>query len=101
MFIFYCILMNTKFQDESSYSSDPLYGRRVHSWVIIMPLEITKDHTNKDLHFIEPSTGERKDISDDNYIGIEAIWNHKNYWVNLQPLEGGCTVCMMKYFSNL
>jgi len=45
-------------------------------------------------YFIEPSTGERKEISDENYTGIEVVWNHNNYWVNLQPLEGGCTVCI-------
>lgn len=49
-------------------------------------------------YFIEPSTGERKEISNENYIGIEAIWNNKNYWVNLQSLNGGCMVSIIDYF---
>lgn len=80
-----------------NYPCDLLYGRRVHSWVIIMPSETTIKLTNKNVYFIEPSTGERKAVSDENYIGIEAIWNHKNYWVNLQPLGGGCSVCIINY----
>jgi len=72
-----------------------------------MPLETEDDtYITKIPFFIEPSTGERKEISDENYIGIEAVWNHINYWVNLQSLVGGCTVCitdyyMFIYFANL
>ncbi|KAL4141543.1 hypothetical protein QTP88_004168 [Uroleucon formosanum] len=72
-------------------SSDSLFGKRVHAWVIIIPLQIENENVNEIPYFIEPSTGERKEISDENYIGIEAVWNHKNYWVNLQSLDGGCT----------
>jgi len=43
-------------------------------------------------YFIEPSTSELTDVFNDSYIGIEAIWNDKNYWVNLQALDGGCSV---------
>ncbi|VVC24088.1 Hypothetical protein CINCED_3A019886 [Cinara cedri] len=77
--------------------SDPLYGKRVHCWVIVMPLELKDEDMIKNSYFIEPSTGEREDISNKNYIGIESIWNHTNYWVNLQPLNGGC----MQYNFNL
>jgi len=49
-------------------------------------------------YFIEPSTSELLDVSNYNYIGIEAIWNDKNYWVNLQALDGGCAVCL--YYSD-
>lgn len=66
----------------------------MHSWIIIIPLKIEDENINDIPYFIEPSTGERKEISDKNYIGIEAVWNHRNYWVNLQSLDGGCTVCM-------
>lgn len=68
-----------------------------------MPLEFETEDMSKDVYFIEPSTGEWKDISDGNYIGIESIWNHTNYWVNLQPINGGCTVstiiCHRRIFS--
>jgi len=59
-----------------------------------MPSEIDGQSTSNDPYFIEPSTSERKDIFDENYIGIEAVWNHKNFWVNLQALGGGCSVCV-------
>jgi len=65
----------------------------VHAWVIILPFKVEDENINEIPYFIEPSTGERKEIYDENYIGIEAIWNHRNYWVNLQSLDGGCTVC--------
>jgi len=60
---------------------------------MVIPLGTENDkHLSEISYFIEPSTGERKDISDENYTGIEVIWNNTNYWVNLQSLEGGCTV---------
>ncbi|CAH1723951.1 unnamed protein product [Aphis gossypii] len=73
-----------------NYSSDPLFGKRVHAWVMIIPLENEAESMNEIPYFIEPCTGERKEISNENYIGIEAIWNNKNYWVNLQSLNEGC-----------
>lgn len=77
-----------------------MYGKRVHSWVIIMPFD-TKDNESKteDPYFIEPSTGKKIDISNENYIGIEAIWNHKNYWVNLQTSGNGCAVSIVNYYN--
>lgn len=70
----------------------------MHAWVIIIPLENEAESMNEIPYFIEPSTGERKEISNENYIGIEAIWNNKNYWVNLQSLNGGCMVSIIDYF---
>ncbi|XP_025205390.1 dynein regulatory complex subunit 7-like, partial [Melanaphis sacchari] len=74
-----------------NYSSDPLFEKRVHAWVIVIPLKNEDENMNEIPFFIEPSTGERKEVSNENYIGIEAIWNNRNYWVNLQSLNGGCT----------
>lgn len=65
---------------------------------MIMPLKDEGENMNELPYFIEPSTGERKEISNENYTGIEAIWNNKNYWVNLQSLDGGCMVCINDYF---
>eukprot|EP00102_Acyrthosiphon_pisum_P016478 XP_008187450.1 PREDICTED: dynein regulatory complex subunit 7-like [Acyrthosiphon pisum] len=76
---------------EFNDSSDSLFGKRVHAWVIIIPLQIEDENINEIPYFIEPSTGDRKEISDENYTGIEAVWNHRNYWVNLQSSDGGCT----------
>lgn len=75
-----------------------MYGKRVHSWVLIMPLDMEDDECITDSYFIEPSTGKQIDISDKNYIGIEAIWNHKNYWVNLQTSGEGCAVSVVNYY---
>ncbi|XP_060845456.1 dynein regulatory complex subunit 7-like [Rhopalosiphum padi] len=86
--------------------SDPLFGKRVHAWVVVMPLETEDDkYILEAPYFIEPSSGERKEIFDENYIGIEVVWNHNNYWVNLQPLEGGCaqynfTLTNTKYWES-
>ena len=44
----------------------------------------------QDTFFIEPTTGRRYSISDSPYHSVEAIFNHKNFWVNLdatRPLE--------------
>jgi len=79
--------------------SERLFGKRVHCWVLIMPSDANDESiTADDPYFIEPSTSELIDVSNCNYIGIEAIWNDKNYWVNLQALNGGCTVCL--YYSD-
>ncbi|KAI5734827.1 hypothetical protein M8J77_010859 [Diaphorina citri] len=40
--------------------------------------------------FIEPSTGTRHEISDESYLGIEAVWNNVNYWFNKQTCVNGC-----------
>jgi len=43
--------------------------------------------------FVEPSTGRIYNIDGSPYLGIESIWNNKNYWGNMQePKEGGMHV---------
>ncbi|VVC24351.1 Hypothetical protein CINCED_3A009486 [Cinara cedri] len=87
------VVRNEVKENDLDGSSDPLYGKRVHCWVLIMTMPTgIKDENSTDgsCYFIEPSTGERQHISNKNYVGIESIWNHKNYWVNLQPSDGGC-----------
>ncbi len=54
--------------------------RSLHAWIMVRGLE----RDLKDLIFIEPTTGRRFEISNAPYLGIEAIWNHTNYWVNMQ-----------------
>eukprot|EP00102_Acyrthosiphon_pisum_P008125 XP_003244287.1 PREDICTED: dynein regulatory complex subunit 7-like [Acyrthosiphon pisum] len=84
--------VNDEVQEIEFYDwTDPLFGKRVHAWVMVIPLETENDKNVSEIpYFIEPSTGERKEISDENYTGIEVVWNNTNYWVNLQSLEGGC-----------
>ncbi len=42
--------------------------------------------------FIEPTTGETHPLDWEDYLGIESLWNHKNYWVNMQDCSGGVKV---------
>lgn len=35
--------------------------------------------------FIEPSTGRTYSVARAPYHSVEAVWNHKNYWVNMTP----------------
>ena len=35
--------------------------------------------------FIEPSTGRTYDLDQSPYHSIEAIFNHLNYWINMDP----------------
>jgi hypothetical protein len=68
---------------------DDICGTRVHSWVVILPpcMDIQEPF------FIDPLTGNKNDLSNPNYLGLESIWNHTNYWVNLQSCSEGCKVC--------
>ncbi len=42
--------------------------------------------------FIEPLTGNAHPITSDNFLGIESLWNHQNYWVNMQDCSEGVKV---------
>ena len=35
--------------------------------------------------FIEPTTGRKYSIQDAPYYTVEAVFNHKNFWINLDP----------------
>jgi len=80
---------------------DPEHGFRIHSWVVMtknspwcfkpefVTPEIEEDDEDQEnvepkAFFIEPSTGFMHELTDINYLGIESIWNHQNYYVNLQ-----------------
>ncbi len=65
---------------------DPLYGMRVHAWVVILSGKREVAET----FFVEALTGVSVSTGDDSYLGIESIWNHKNYWVNMQSCVDGC-----------
>eukprot|EP00959_Pyramimonas_sp_CCMP1952_P466289 9489728-Pyramimonas_sp.AAC.1 len=36
-------------------------------------------------YFVEPSTGRCYPCNGSPYEGVEFIWNHTNFWVNMQP----------------
>lgn len=87
---------------------DNYYGKRVHAWVAVKetkkaqePQQLKdEDSESKNEHsteqtdtlpqtissvfFIEPSTGFRFESDEPTYLGIESVWNHKNYYINRQ-----------------
>ncbi|XP_030059427.1 dynein regulatory complex subunit 7 isoform X3 [Microcaecilia unicolor] len=65
---------------------DPLYGLRVHAWVLILSgkREVPENF------FVNAFTGKSYSTTDDHFLGIESIWNHKNYWINMQDCRYGC-----------
>ena len=53
--------------------------KRVHAWVLVRAgRRDVREHV-----FLEPSTGRSYQTSNSPYVGIEAVWNHLNYWVNM------------------
>ncbi|KAI5697170.1 hypothetical protein M8J75_006164 [Diaphorina citri] len=58
---------------------DELRGKRLHSWVLVR-----EGGEEGEVFFVEPITGRRCDLDDEQYLGVESVWNQENYWVNLQ-----------------
>lgn len=67
---------------------DPLFGFRTHAWVMIMKGKRSVENS----FFLEPFSGLRKEISDPNFLGIEAVFNEKNYYANIQDCSAGISV---------
>ncbi|NXP00256.1 DRC7 protein, partial [Certhia brachydactyla] len=65
---------------------DPLHGLRVHAWVLVLSGKRKVPET----FFINPFTGNPHSTTDECFLGIESIWNHRNYWVNMQDCRNGC-----------
>ncbi|NXH13047.1 DRC7 protein, partial [Bucco capensis] len=65
---------------------DPLHGLRVHAWVLVLSgkREVPENF------FINPFTGKSHSTTDEHFLGIESVWNHRNYWVNMQECRDGC-----------
>jgi hypothetical protein len=42
--------------------------------------------------FIDPFTGLSYSTQNDHFLGIESLWNHKNYWINMQDCWNCCKV---------
>ncbi|KAM5262838.1 dynein regulatory complex subunit 7 [Ctenodactylus gundi] len=66
--------------------ADPLYGLRVHAWVLVL----SGKREVPESFFINPFTGNSHSIQDEHFLGIESIWNHKNYWINMQDCWNFC-----------
>ena len=68
--------------DEKDYEPTDKYGKtRIHAWVLILRPD---REMNEDI-FIEPTTGRTYQLENSPYHSIEAIFNHKNFYINLDP----------------
>lgn len=68
--------------DEPDYVKDDPYGRsRLHAWVFVQK----KEREVAEEFFIEPTTGRSYPVKDSPYFSIQAIFNHENFWINLDP----------------
>ncbi|XP_071973018.1 dynein regulatory complex subunit 7 isoform X2 [Engystomops pustulosus] len=65
---------------------DPMYGRRIHCWVLVL----AGKREVPDSFFIDALTGKAYETKDQHFLGIESLWNHENYWVNMQDCRNGC-----------
>ncbi|XP_007431424.1 dynein regulatory complex subunit 7, partial [Python bivittatus] len=71
---------------EEKPKPDPLYGLRVHAWVLIL----SGKREVPESFFIDPFTGKSYSTVDDHFLGIESLWNHRNYWINMQDCWNAC-----------
>ncbi|XP_030617526.1 dynein regulatory complex subunit 7-like [Delphinapterus leucas] len=74
--------------EQESAKTDPLHGLRVHSWVLVL----SGKREVPESFFIDPFTARSYSTQDDHFLGIESLWNHKNYWVNMQDCWNCCKV---------
>ena len=65
---------------------DPLHGLRVHSWIVVLAGKREVPET----FFVDALSGLAYATNDERFHGIESIWNHQNYWVNMQDCSAGC-----------
>ena len=75
-------------QEQENAKTDPLHGLRVHSWVLVL----SGKREVPESFFIDPFTARSYSTQDDHFLGIESLWNHKNYWVNMQDCWNCCKV---------
>ena len=59
---------------------DPYAGKRIHCWVMI---KAAKRDVPKTI-FIEPTTGRVYQLDTSPYLTVDAVFNHRNFWVNMK-----------------
>lgn len=68
--------------DAPDLERDDEYGHsRLHCWVLLQK----GNREIQETFFIEPTTGRKYAIDDAPYYSVEAIFNHRNFWINLDP----------------
>lgn len=80
--------LSSALQEAEEPQPDPLAGLRVHAWVLVLSgkREVPENF------FINPFTGHSHSTTDGHFLGVESVWNHRNYWVNMQDCRNGCKV---------
>ena len=88
-------------ESEADFKSADDSLRRVHAWVLVRAgRRDVKDHV-----FLEPSTGRAYQPASSPYVAIESIWNHANYWVNMNidrkmsQVKENTTECLSVWMS--
>lgn len=69
------------FDELPANAKDRYHGKRTHAWILVLAGKRDVEES----FFLEPFSGTSRAIKDPNFLGIEAIFNHKNYWINIQP----------------
>lgn len=66
--------------DQPDYEKEDEYGQsRIHCWVLLQK----GNREISETFFIEPTTGRKYSIMDAPYYTVDSIFNHKNFWINL------------------
>ncbi len=60
---------------------DYYIGQRMHCWVLLMKGK----REVKESVFIEPSTGRIYPFSFNPYQSVDAVFNNRNFWINMKP----------------
>lgn len=70
----------TQDDEQEVIEPDPFEGKRAHCWVLVLA---GKREVSADI-FVEPTTGKVFPTSASPYYRIESVFNHRNFWVNMQ-----------------
>jgi len=60
---------------------DEIGNDRLHCWVLLQK----GNREIQETFFIEPTTGRKYSIQEAPYYSVEALFNNKNFWINLDP----------------
>eukprot|EP00668_Euglena_longa_P014791 GGOE01018816.1.p1 GENE.GGOE01018816.1~~GGOE01018816.1.p1 ORF type:complete len:876 (-),score=304.14 GGOE01018816.1:111-2354(-) len=79
----YTFNTNVESGSPASQSFEDKGTKRVHCWILVQS-------GKRDIQtpfFIEPSTGDVAPLDSPAYLGVEAVFSGKNYWVNMQETK--------------
>ncbi|CAK1550429.1 unnamed protein product [Leptosia nina] len=74
-----------KIADLEKPPDDPIDGWRTHAWVLLLP----GFKGIEEPFFIEPSEGKHHPVNAPQYQKLDSVYNHENYYVNLQKCDEG------------